>query len=79
MPYVLDDTEVNTSVYDKLLRPPRMRKLKRPVLALRVRHLEASLRLLQDRLLQAPTTDAQTTQVDLLKTPISKAKTRVRR
>lgn len=79
MPYILDDTEVNTSVYDKLLRPPRMRKLKRSVLALRVSQLEVSLRLLQDRLLQAPTTNVQATQFDVLKTPVSRAKTRVRR
>lgn len=79
MPYILDDTEVNTSVYDKLLRPPRMRKLKRSVLALRVSQLEVSLRLLQDRLLQAPTADVQATQSDVLKTSVSRAKIRVRR
>ena len=79
MPYILDDTEVNTPVYDKLLRPARMRKLKHPVLASRVRQLEVSLRLLQDRMLQTPTIDTQVTQLELLKTPISKAKTRIRR
>ena len=79
MPYILDDTEVNTPVYDKLLRLPRMRKLKRPVLAVRVRQLEVSFRLLQDRLFQSSVTDVQIPQPELLKIPTSKAKTRVRR
>ena len=79
MPYILDDTEVSTPVYDKLLQSTRMRKLKRPVLAVRVRQLEVSFRLLQDRLLQSSVTDVQISQSELLKTPTSRAKTRVRR
>ncbi len=59
MAFVLDDTEVNMPIYEVLERPSKMRKLRRIPLASRVQRLETSLRLLQERLLEAPIKDAQ--------------------
>ena len=48
MAYILDDTEVNTPVYASLLRPARLRKPRRSVLAVRVKRLEATVQLPTD-------------------------------
>lgn len=83
MPFVLDDTEVNTPVYEKLLRPPRMRKPRRSALALRVLRLEASFRLLQKRLLEDAAVSTQAAETvtgfSFPKPSADKAKPRARR
>ena len=63
MAYILDDTEVNTSVYASLLRPARLRKPRRSVLAVRVKRLEATVQLLQERLTESAAPRNQAVQI----------------
>ena len=63
MAYILDDTEVNNPVYADLLRPARLRKPRRSALALRVKRLEATVQLLQERLIESPAPRIQTAKI----------------
>jgi len=83
MPYILDDTEVNTPVYDKLLRPAPTRKARRSPLAVRVKRLEVSLRHLQEHLPPDSTARLSAIQIvselKLTEAMTGRAKLRVRR
>ena len=83
MVYVLDDTEVNTPVYEKLLRPILMRKPRRALSFIRVKRLEENLRLLREQLPPNSIAGVSATQMAIevksTKVVARRAKQRVRR
>lgn len=79
MPFILDDTEVNEPVYRDFVRSLRLRKRRRPALALRIRRLEAIIQQLQEHLPAASSSSENTRSILSETMPERKAKPYVRR